>query len=76
MILIKVISIERIETFSSEMPLKSRAMRVLMKLKPVYLSVKCYSLDQGSPNVFVRGPYKPLLNSPRTGHLTQYDCFG
>jgi len=25
---------------------------------------------QGSPNFFVRGPHKLLLNSPRAAHLT------
>ena len=31
---------------------------------------------QGSPNFFVRGPHKLLLNSPCAGHLSKCDCFG
>ena len=33
------------------------------------------TIGQGSPNFFVRGPHKLLLNSPRAGHLTKCDCF-
>jgi len=34
------------------------------------------SLNQGSPNFFVRGAHKLLQNIPRTGRLTSCDCFG
>jgi len=35
-----------------------------------------FTLVQGSPNFFVRGSHKLLLNSPRAEYLTQCDCSG
>jgi len=36
---------------------------------------KCNDLDQGSPNVFVRGPHKVMQNISRAGRRTQCVCF-
>jgi len=40
------------------------------------LFIPCYTLDQGSPNFFVRGPHKVIQNMSRVGHPMQCDCCG
>jgi len=40
-----------------------------------YIILRILTLDQGSPNFFVREPHKLLHNSSRAGHLTYCDCF-